>query len=170
LKNGASVSNLINLTCPSCGGKLQITNDVERFSCGFCGNEQIVQRIGGVITLSPVVEGLKDVKTGVDKTASELAIARLEREINDLIQKRDKDDLPNGKNSVFGFLVIGAIYCLYMWWSYNGILQEKANNYLGVGVVLAVISIIFLAITSRGTQSTRSYFDKLIAEKTVRGR
>ena len=73
--------DFINLTCPSCGGKLQITSDIDRFACGHCGNELIVRRSGGAITVEPVVEGLRKVQAGVDKTASELAIVRLEGEI-----------------------------------------------------------------------------------------
>ncbi len=76
--------DFISLTCPTCGGKLQITNDIERFACGHCGNEHVVRKMGGVISVAPVIEELKGVKTGVDKTASELAIARLEREIINL--------------------------------------------------------------------------------------
>ena len=43
---------------------------------------------GGGISLSPVVEGLKRVEKGVDRTASELAIARLNKEILELRSKR----------------------------------------------------------------------------------
>ena len=49
--------DIINLTCPSCGGKLQITSDIERFSCGYCGNEQLVQRSGGIIILTLLLNG-----------------------------------------------------------------------------------------------------------------
>lgn len=77
-------SEIINLTCPSCGGKLQISNDIDRFTCGYCGNEQMVIRSGGAITLAPVIDEIRHVSRGVDKTASELAIARLDREISDL--------------------------------------------------------------------------------------
>ncbi|MFN3333720.1 MAG: hypothetical protein ACK47M_14530, partial [Caldilinea sp.] len=38
----------------------------------------------GVVSLSPVVEGLKRVEKGVDKTASELAIARLSKEMQQM--------------------------------------------------------------------------------------
>jgi predicted RNA-binding Zn-ribbon protein involved in translation (DUF1610 family) len=82
-QNIKSVS-LVTLTCPSCGGKLQITNDIERFSCGHCGNEHMVRRNGNAISLAPVIEGLKGVKVGVDKTVSELAIKRLSEEIDNL--------------------------------------------------------------------------------------
>lgn len=76
--------DFVTLSCPSCGGKLQITADIERFACSYCGTEHIVRRSGGIISLAPVVEGLKKVQTGVDKTASELAIQRLTREIAEL--------------------------------------------------------------------------------------
>lgn len=76
--------SLITLTCPSCGGKLQITNDIERFSCGHCGNEHVVRRSGNAISLAPIVHGLKEVKVGVDKTASELAIKRIPQEIEEI--------------------------------------------------------------------------------------
>ncbi len=78
------MTEFVTLTCPSCGGKLQITNDIERFACGYCGNEHIVRRGGGVVSLAPVVEGLQRVQVGVDKTASELAIKRLRSEISEL--------------------------------------------------------------------------------------
>ena len=42
------MANFVTLTCPSCGGKLEITEDVEKFACGNCGNEHIVNRRGNV--------------------------------------------------------------------------------------------------------------------------
>jgi len=75
------MDNFITLTCPTCGGKLQITDDIERFACGNCGNEHIVKRSGGIVSLAPVAESLKNIRVGVDKTASELAIQRLSHEI-----------------------------------------------------------------------------------------
>jgi ribosomal protein S27AE len=76
--------NFLTLSCPSCGGKLQITNDIERFACGYCGKEHLVRRGGGIVTLSPVVDGLKKIQEGTDKTASELAILRLSNEIAEI--------------------------------------------------------------------------------------
>ena len=67
---------------------LQRTIDIDRFSFGYCGNELIVKRSGGAITVAPIIQGLKGVKQGVDKTASELAITRLEGEIYSLTQQK----------------------------------------------------------------------------------
>jgi ribosomal protein S27AE len=74
----------VTLTCPSCGGKLEITPEIDRFACGHCGNEHIVRRGGGIISIVPVVEGLREVRAGVDRTASELAIIRLKQELAEL--------------------------------------------------------------------------------------
>jgi len=76
------MKDFVILTCPSCGGKLQITSDIERFVCANCGNEHLVQRSGGIISLVPLVAELRKVRDGVDKTASELAIKRLREEIS----------------------------------------------------------------------------------------
>jgi sensor histidine kinase YesM len=82
------MADYVSLTCPSCGGKLNITSDIERFACGHCGNEHIVKRGGGIVSLAPVIEHLIQVKNGVDKTASELAIKRLQEEIFTLESQR----------------------------------------------------------------------------------
>lgn len=82
-------SEIINLTCPSCGGKLKINKDIDRFACGYCGNEQMVVRSGGTISLAPVIDEIKHVSRGVDKTASELAIARIDREISELREEQN---------------------------------------------------------------------------------
>lgn len=78
------MNEFITLTCPSCGAKLQITEDVDRFVCSSCRNEHIVNQNEGVFTLRPVLEGISTVQEGIDRTAAELAIARIKDEINQL--------------------------------------------------------------------------------------
>jgi predicted RNA-binding Zn-ribbon protein involved in translation (DUF1610 family) len=79
-----AMPDIVTLSCPFCGGNLQIAQDIDRFVCGYCGSEHIVRRGGGIVSLAPVVEGLRNVQTGVDKTAAELAIVRLSTEIDAL--------------------------------------------------------------------------------------
>ena len=97
------MADFIALSYPSCGSKLQLPRQIERFSCASCGNEFIVNRSGGIVSLAPVVEGLKVVKVGVDKTASELAIKRLRQEISSL-----ERDLSNAKESTWDDIKSGA--------------------------------------------------------------
>ena len=60
---------MIKLTCHSCGGKLEITDDIERFTCGHCGNEWIVNRSGGIVSLKAVEEQLIKVQEHTKETA-----------------------------------------------------------------------------------------------------
>jgi ribosomal protein S27E len=75
------MSDFVTLTCPSCGGRLQITADTDRFACSHCGNDHVVKRSGGIVTLAPVVERLSRIQRGTDNTAAELGIRRLRDEI-----------------------------------------------------------------------------------------
>ena len=79
--------HLITLSCPSCGGKLQISNDIEQFACGYCGSEHIVMRDGGIVALKPLVDGLGKIQSDTNRIVSELAIPRLKTEIEDLKAK-----------------------------------------------------------------------------------
>ena len=65
---------------------------------------------GGVISLSPVVEGLKRVEKGVDKTASELAIARLRQDIDELArQYRAVGSDSDTNNQMFGYGIVALL-------------------------------------------------------------
>jgi ribosomal protein S27AE len=74
---------MIKLACASCGASLEVAKDVDHLACGHCGAQFVVRRSGAAISLAPIVEGLKRVEVGIDRTASELAIARLNRELVD---------------------------------------------------------------------------------------
>ena len=78
------MTDYLSLTCSTCGDKLKITNDMNNFACGHCGSEHRVKREGGAISLVPLIESEKGTNDGIDKTESELAIPRLEREIKQL--------------------------------------------------------------------------------------
>jgi hypothetical protein len=100
------MNDFLSLTCPNCGGKLEITADVEQFACGYCGNEQIVRRGGGIVRLEPMIQQLQRINSGTDRTASELAISRLTPEINGMVRRLEeykKSFIPGGTN--YRFLV-----------------------------------------------------------------
>ena len=128
------MSDITNLTCPSCGGKLQITPDIDRFACGHCGNEHIVKRGGGIISLAPVVEGLKEVRSGVDKTASELAIKRLQKEVASLTDQRTRQQASWVGTRMWLCMVAPMVLVLF---SIFGFLIDPV-----VGILLLIISIV----------------------------
>lgn len=94
----ANRSDFITLSCPNCGGKLQITPDIERFACEFCGYEHLVRRSGGMVSLEPVVQMMGQITNSfshvgtrmnklsfnTEKQAAELTIKRLKEEIAEL--------------------------------------------------------------------------------------
>ena len=91
------MSDFITLSCPSCGGRLDITDDVERFVCAHCGNEHIVKRSGGMIYLK---KSLADMASSMEKNTAELALPRLKGEIAELTSKIQSIDYDiRGKNS-----------------------------------------------------------------------
>ncbi len=78
--------NFISLPCQSCGAKLDVYSDMDRFACSYCGTEIVVQRRGGTVALRQVENAIKQVQIGTDKTAAELAIVRYEAEARQLRQ------------------------------------------------------------------------------------
>jgi Flp pilus assembly protein TadB len=129
------MADFVTLSCPSCGGKLEITNDLDRFACGYCGKEQVVRRTGGVVSLAPVVEGLKQVQAGVDKTASELAIRRLREDIAELEKKKEEA----GNSGPLPFL-LGLAGLVGLGLGIWGIIGHQSN--LCVWSVLLIVLII----------------------------
>jgi DNA-directed RNA polymerase subunit RPC12/RpoP len=75
------MADFVTLTCPTCGAKLEVTADIDRFACANCGNEHLIKRAGGIIALTPLVESLRGVEKARDRHTSELAITRLQGEI-----------------------------------------------------------------------------------------
>jgi ribosomal protein S27AE len=94
--------DFVTLTCPSCGGKLQVTNDIDRFACAHCGTEQVVRRGGGIVSLSPVLDRLAEVEAEVDEAVSELAVKQLSEEIAKL-----EVELERAKSQWKGLLIAG---------------------------------------------------------------
>jgi predicted RNA-binding Zn-ribbon protein involved in translation (DUF1610 family) len=45
------INDFITLTCPSCGGQLQIGANTSLLTCQFCGEEHLVRREGDAVTL-----------------------------------------------------------------------------------------------------------------------
>jgi ribosomal protein S27E len=105
--------HFINLRCTRCGAKLDVYDDMDRFSCGCCGIELTIQRRGGTVALKVVTEAIEKVQIGTDKTAAELAIARYESELKDLraseasLSKNDSANSCTGVGCGGTMLVVG---------------------------------------------------------------
>jgi ribosomal protein S27E len=98
--------HFIDLNCTNCGGKLEVYDDMERFACGYCGSQMLVQRRGGTVALKAVIEAIHKVQIGTDKTAAELAIARLYKELEKLKTDHAKFEAAPSTSGAFGILVV----------------------------------------------------------------
>lgn len=159
------MTDFISLSCPSCGSRLQITNQTKQFLCASCGNEYLVNRTGGIVSLEPVVEGLKEVKIGVDKTASELAIKRLKREIIDLekdlrnAREANTDEIKTG----FGMGFFGVFITFLGMWASGG---DAPIVCIGAFVLMAIMGFVmgFQALTN-GNQGTVDSITSQLSQK-----
>lgn len=77
----ADTAKLVTLKCPNCGAALKIAPTVTDFACAYCGAQQTVERDGGIISLQLISESVTHIVANTDKTASELAIQRLNAEL-----------------------------------------------------------------------------------------
>ncbi|HUK89476.1 MAG TPA: hypothetical protein VLZ81_03680 [Blastocatellia bacterium] len=74
-------ATVLTLTCPNCGANLQIAADLETFACAYCGSRHMVQRSGGTVSLKMLSDVINRIQSGTDRTAAEMAIQRLQKEI-----------------------------------------------------------------------------------------
>ncbi|MFH1486657.1 MAG: hypothetical protein ABIH46_11345 [Chloroflexota bacterium] len=159
------MSDFVTLTCPSCGGKLQITDDIDRFACAHCGTEHVVRRGGGLVSLAPVVEGIQQVRMGVDKTASELAIHRLEKEMPELVQQRHKMASQISSAAILGVVLIVLISFVALLLA--TVVNERLAQGIYVGtVILAIVILVRASIMSTTEREKRcAPIDEKIAGK-----
>jgi ribosomal protein S27AE len=81
--------HFIKLSCPNCGGDLEIYDDVDRFACGNCGAATEVQRRGGTVVLRAVTAAIGKVQSGTEPTVADLALGRLKAETATLSRQRE---------------------------------------------------------------------------------
>ncbi|HUD14739.1 MAG TPA: hypothetical protein VMQ56_13895 [Terracidiphilus sp.] len=150
--------HFINLNCANCGGKLEVYDNMDRFTCGYCGTEMLVQRRGGTVALKAVTEAIKRVQKGTDKTAAELAIVRLEKERNELVEAEKKGD-----NSV-GPFVVGVALAVF------GIVKATDGEFaFAVTLFAAGIAAVVFALRPSEAWTTRhrqiTQLEKRISEQ-----
>ncbi len=98
----------ISLRCSGCGAKLDVYDDMDRFTCRYCETEMVVQRRGGTVALKTVTDAIREVRMGTDKTAAELAITRYEKDLGELYAQAEV--LDGQKTTSIGTLFgVGAV-------------------------------------------------------------
>lgn len=77
---------IISMTCRNCGGKLQILKDTDQIMCINCGTEYLVSFNESGVSLRLFSEGIKKIQESTDKTAAELALARIKGEKENILE------------------------------------------------------------------------------------
>lgn len=167
------MAEIIKLACPSCGAKLELTEDVERFACSHCGNEHIVVRRGGIVSLKPVLEALEQVEAGTDRAASELAMARLEKEIYFLRQEMAQRDLGadviGSGGLLFGFVAAFLLCGALLGWlyaAYFGLYSELGGVVVCFGVLGIIAGAVARRLWRRGQRPGKAWRDRQQRVKT----
>jgi DNA-directed RNA polymerase subunit RPC12/RpoP len=132
--------HFINLSCTNCGAKLDVYEGMERFACGYCGTELIVQRRGGTVALRAVMEAVRKVRVGTDKTAAGLAIARYESELNELRLSEAKLSKNSSANTCTGVGCGGTILVLGLFLGTQG---TEAGWWLVLGCVALGVGLFY---------------------------
>ena len=171
------MSDLIAMTCPSCGGRLQISNDIQRFACRFCGNEFLVRRGPGTISLAPVIESINSVKTGVDRASTELSVIRLQNEISALKDRMEK--LRTKRNKTINLILaeIPLFFLLMITGSNSQAAVFRPTTIFFIAVFFLLATVLQMRISKKLRETKRQMDEKTdqIAEyleslRIVRGR
>lgn len=117
------MTDFISLQCPNCAAKLDIYGDMERFACGYCKTEVIVQRRGGTVGLKIITDAIERVQEGTDRTAWELELARLTHESDELsavlAQLGPAEEQPARTTGCGCALVVWIILGLFFIWAFS---------------------------------------------------
>jgi hypothetical protein len=80
---------MIPLKCAGCGAGLEISLDIDVFSCRYCGTNQKIKYNDGVVELQLINKSITHIQQSTDRTVSELAFHRLKQELID-VERRKK--------------------------------------------------------------------------------
>lgn len=109
------MSPIVTLTCPSCGGKLKITDEIEKFACSYCGAEHIVKRVDGSVYIKPILDNLNTIKSESDETANYLTAQRIREELSLLDSKHKRYKRSTTFWTIFtGILTLAAVFLLVL--------------------------------------------------------
>jgi|WetSurMetagenome_2_1015567.scaffolds.fasta_scaffold598442_2 predicted RNA-binding Zn-ribbon protein involved in translation (DUF1610 family) len=143
------MSNLIALTCPSCGGRLEIANNTERYVCAHCGNTHIVDPGERAESLAKEVDELKSVSS-ILRLKDEIEV--LEHRRSEIDQQIDKPrKLQDQNDTLVGLLFMGSIFIALVFVA-NAIGHLISHEYLfSLGHALAALAALGVAwLAKRG--------------------
>lgn len=139
---------VITIKCETCSSSLDISPEMNKLACGYCGASQIVERKGGTVNLRLVTDAIKKVQIGTDKTAAELALKRLAGEYEDAhdqllnYDRKVNQELSNSRRAWVGSGLLGGVIGL--------IVMTQATETIVFGLIFALA--VFIGLVYFGFQ------------------
>lgn len=173
------MSAVVSLSCPNCGGKLQITPDIEKFACAYCGRELVVNRGEGIVSIKPVLEkiaavskSLDQVKTTGEQTALEVELLKVELEKEKTLAwaEKRKQEITHDKEGnspsarVFTLCLVSVIaYVLLTMFTqkFGASDSDVVPYFIGFGVLGLLIFIPLLKLWQDQSESLQSQEDEV---------
>jgi DNA-directed RNA polymerase subunit RPC12/RpoP len=146
---------VLTLSCVNCGAPLEIGPELEAFACSYCGTAQQVERRGGIVALKRVETAIKAVQRGTDRTAAELALVRLAREIAEAEANRElaieitSKKVASARNGRLGLAIVMYIVSFWLVMMLFVTLHEKTgkNKFVGAaGTLLMLVAPLVVAV------------------------
>lgn len=142
------------LTCSLCGGMLKASSDAGRFVCSSCGSEVST----GKQSFQPVVEAVEKVQTATDKTAAELALKRLQRELQTLMAHRQgleseyDSRVSSIKSSAPMYAVVFGVVLVLLGLLVSVLTENPKHAQFGFLISVALSGVLY-AILSKGNKA-----------------
>lgn len=141
---------LLNLACANCSAPLEVGAHLERFTCAYCGTAQIVERSGGVVSTRKLEVAISAVQRGTDRTAAELAMPRLARELEDVRERRAQvvqqlqSQLEQSKTDRRTIAIIAVVCVAILWAIFLGPILDTAWQILCFfGAVIGTLVLVY---------------------------
>ncbi|HMS42509.1 MAG TPA: hypothetical protein PKE69_19925 [Pyrinomonadaceae bacterium] len=159
--------SFVKLKCLNCGANLNISDKIFDFACQYCGANQIVNRVGGIVALELLSGKIDRVQNSVDKTAIELKIVRYKNDLEELEEKHNKlNESAVGMKSMINPIAITIMVCVFI-----PFLIVSANVGSGIPLVLAgIIAFVIFIFWRKKINKIDSEFErtsKAMIEKGV---
>ena len=123
------MANYLTLTCPSCGGNLEIEQYVDEFACPFCGREHVLYIRVVPVELKPS-EGEDDINP-------------LYKKYEALTARKDvlHEEHPYPKSYAAPLIFTGAAFILFVLLYFFGAFTIRAAVMLLLGIIIFLVGV-----------------------------
>jgi DNA-directed RNA polymerase subunit RPC12/RpoP len=159
------LAEVLFLTCPNCGSKLEVIKSKLRFACPHCQAEHVVKRSGKIVYLSTLEQELESIQIRASRAESERTIMQLYQEIRALeaeLQELRSEGAPLDNVRMIGMaaITLGLLFAVIY-----GISNTFVMGYLAAGIVLGIALHGSTGFIGKDYYIRKTYLKELIDKK-----